>query len=76
MAEICADRSRSNCPIKRDAQDAVRHGGETLKAMRKLRRDIKHCPNCADYGDCPMLAEFNATVDRLILELQEEWGLK
>ena len=76
MAKICAERSRSNCPIKRDAHDAVKLGGATLKAMRKLRRDIRYCPHCPDYSDCPVLQEFNATVDRLILELQEEWGLK
>ena len=76
MAEICAERSRSNCPIKRDAQDAVKLCGATLKAMRRVRRNLRHCPDCPDHDECPVLQELNATVDRLILELQEEWGLK
>jgi hypothetical protein len=67
--------SRTNCPVKKDAEEAAKHGGEMLKAMRRLRRQIQNCPRCPDYEDCPLLAEFNATVDQVLEELYEEWGL-
>ena len=76
MAQPCTERSRRNCPVKRDAQETAKLGGETLKAMRRLRRRMRYCPECADYDDCPLLAEFNATVDQVIREIQEEWGLR
>ncbi|HLF88183.1 MAG TPA: hypothetical protein VI451_04505 [Anaerolineales bacterium] len=42
MAETCTERSHNNRPIRRDAQDAAKLGGETLKAMRRLRRRAWH----------------------------------
>lgn len=68
--------SRKDCPIKKDAEEAAKLGGEMLKALRKLVRKIKNCPECPDYYGCPILAEFNATVDQVILEIHEEWDLK
>lgn len=65
-----------NCPVKKCADDATRHGGETLKAMRMMRIKLKDCPECPAYGDCPVLAEFHATVDQVLLEIYEEWNLK
>jgi hypothetical protein len=37
---------------------------------------MRYCPECADYDDCPVLAEFHAMVDQVIQEIQEEWGLR
>ena len=76
MADPCTERSRRSCPVKRDAQETARLGGQTLKAFRRMRRRMRYCPQCVEYDDCPLLAEFNATVEQVILELQEEWGLR
>jgi hypothetical protein len=40
MAETCTERSYNNRPIRRDAQDAAKLGGETLKAMRTSPADL------------------------------------
>jgi hypothetical protein len=40
MAETCTERSHNNRPIRRDAQDAAKLGGETLKAMRTSPADL------------------------------------
>jgi hypothetical protein len=67
--------SRQNCPIKKDAVDAANLGSEMLKTMRRLRRELLRCPRCPDFDDCPVLAEFRATIDEVLWELYEEWGL-
>lgn len=64
------------CPIRKEAEQAGKLGGEMLKALRKLRREMENCPHCPAYDGCPVLAEFHATVDQVILEIQEEWNLK
>ena len=64
-----------NCPIKQNAEEAAKHGGETLKAMRRLRRKLKDCPECPEYDGCPVLAEFHAVVDQVLEEIYEEWNL-
>jgi hypothetical protein len=68
--------SRQNCPVRADAQHTAKLSGEMLKSFRRLIRKIRNCPACPDYQDCPVLAEFNATVDQVILELNDEWDLK
>jgi hypothetical protein len=68
--------SRNNCPVRADAQHTAKLSGQMLKSFRRLVRKIRNCPTCPDYQDCPVLAEFNATVDQVILELNDEWDLK
>jgi hypothetical protein len=40
-AGIWPERSRSNCPVKKDAEEGVKLGSGTLRAMRRLRRNTK-----------------------------------
>jgi hypothetical protein len=67
--------SAQNCPIKADAEKVVELGGETLKYLRRLRINMRKCQDCSDNINCPIQAEFNAAVDQVIQELNEEWGL-
>jgi hypothetical protein len=76
MGNIRMEAMFENCPIKRDAEEAVQLGSETLKVMRRLRRRMRDCPECPDYDGCPVLAEFHAAVDEVVREIQEEWDLK
>ena len=66
---------RPDCPIKEEAEKVVELGGETLKYLRRLRIKMRACPDCPDNGNCPIQTEFNAAVDQVIQELNEEWGL-
>ena len=70
------ERSRKNCPARKDAEETVKLGGETLKAMRRLRRQFRYCHICIDFDGCPIRAEFHAAVDQALEELYEEWNLK
>ena len=65
-----------NCPIKKDAEEVVKLGSETLKVMRRLRRKMRDCPECPEYLECPVLKEFHAAVNQVVREIQEEWDLK
>jgi hypothetical protein len=66
---------RPDCPIKADAEKVVELGGETIKYLRRLRINMRKCQECSDNGNCPIQTEFNAAVDQVIQELNEEWGL-
>lgn len=76
MDKTWPECSQRDCPLKKDAEDAAKHGGETLRAIRRLRRKMQYCPDCPDYDQCPVLAEFNATVDQVLQEIHEEWDLR
>ena len=84
MANVCdeherstgAVRSRLNCPVRKDAEETVKLGGETLRAIRRLRRQFRHCHTCIDFDECPIRTEFHASVDQALQELYEEWNLK
>jgi hypothetical protein len=76
MDKTWSQCNRINCPLKKDAEETVKLGGETLRAIRRLRRKMQYCPDCPDYHRCPVLAEFNATVDQVLQEIHEEWDLK
>ena len=76
MDKTWSQCNRINCPLKKDAEETVKLGGETLRAIRRLRRKMQYCPDCPDYDRCPVLAEFNATVDQVLQEIHEEWDLK
>lgn len=84
MANACDEReriagpqrSRANCPVRKDAEQTVKLGGETLRALRRLRRQFRYCHACIDFDDCPVRAEFHAAVDQALAELYEEWNLK
>lgn len=70
------ERSRRNCPVKKEAEETAKLGNEMLKRMRRLRKHFRYCHRCVDYDGCPVLAEFSAAVDQALLELYEEWNLK
>ena len=65
-----------NCPAKGAMEECEEVGDETLKSLRKLRRDMMNCPLCPDYEGCPVLAQFHAAVEQVLLEIYEEWDLK
>lgn len=67
--------SARDCPLKSDAEKVVELGGETLKYLRRLRIKMRACQDCPENVGCPLQAEFNAAVDQVIQELNEEWGL-
>ena len=67
--------SKENCPLKEDVKRVVGLGQEMASFMRRLRIKMRTCDSCLDRDGCVLQAEFNAAIDQVIQELNEEWGL-
>jgi hypothetical protein len=46
-----------------------------MYAMRRLRRSLRRCPGCPANPSCEFREEFDRQVDKVIAEINEEWGL-
>ncbi len=62
-----------NCRLNEDAQRTAQMGRDFLKALRRLRRDLKRCRRCPSKPDCPLLVVWNAQIDSAISEIMAEW---
>lgn len=51
------------------------HSRCLVKSMRRLRRKLSSCKECAGYENCPVLMEFNSDVTAAITQITEEWSL-
>jgi hypothetical protein len=64
-----------NCPIKKDLEEATELGGEFSKQMEKVRKEIEACEGCEVRKTCKVRIDFNQMVDKIVAELNEEWGM-
>lgn len=64
-----------SCPIREDVSRIQAHSQNLVKIMRKLRRDLNTCQNCACVEDCEVLKTFHSKVQAALLEVTEEWNL-
>ncbi len=62
-----------NCRLQEDAQRTAQMGRDFLKALHRLRRDLKKCRRCSASPDCPILANWNAQIDNAVSEIMAEW---
>jgi len=67
--------SPENCPIKARAKTISSLSAEMRRTLRKLRSDLRHCPECSAGEDCPILAHFNGQVQAAIAAVNEEWNM-
>jgi hypothetical protein len=61
------------CPVLRDVDLIQDLSKNMAKTMRKLRRDVVSCQNCASGYDCEVLKTFNQKVQTAIDEVNDEW---
>lgn len=65
---------KTQCRVLRDASHAHRSTENALGALRRLRRGMTRCMSCPEMGQCQYRADFNAVIDTLIAEINEEWS--
>jgi hypothetical protein len=68
-------RGDRSCPLKLDFERALATAKEFQQAIRKLRRSLRRCDNCAQVDDCPIWRNLNKQIDTAIQEITEEWRL-
>ena len=64
-----------DCPIREDLEKATDIGGEFSKRMKEIREDIEVCDRCPELKTCKVRKDFDSMVNKIIAELNEEWGL-
>ncbi len=71
------------CPIGEDSLKIAELSHDLVRALRRLRRDLQHCQDCARQRSaapgsegvrCPLRGEYNALVSQAVEEVWEEWG--
>jgi len=67
------------CPIGEDSLKIAELSHDLVRALRRLRRDLQHCQDCAaapggEGVRCPLRGEYNALVSQAVEEVWEEWG--
>jgi hypothetical protein len=64
-----------DCPVAQQARQTQDTAEELGAMIRRLRRSMRRCPNCAVYADCPVLLEFNQAFRIALEEINEEWEM-
>ena len=65
-----------DCEVVVMAEDAVKAGKKFTLALRKLRRALDACDQCAKLDQCTFRQEFNNMVDAAVLEVNAEWDMR
>ena len=65
---------KPHCPLSHYAEQARKAGVNLLRAMRQLQRSAAACPACPRQAGCCLREVFNAEIDELIAEINEEWA--
>lgn len=66
---------KPHCPVIQNAEHVRKSGDNLLRLMRRLRRSLIACQSCQQLNECDFRLTFNAQVDAMIVELNDEWGL-
>lgn len=77
-ARVRTRRSRrvQDCRVKLEAERFFAQGRSLLATMRRLRLEMRHCPDCPQSGDCPLLQHFNEQAAQAVAEITEEFNLR
>ena len=65
----------NECPIKTEISAALDSTEALAAALRKLKRAMRLCATCPFEAQCGLLADFNASFEAALGELQEEWNI-
>jgi hypothetical protein len=66
--------SMQHCFIQQEANDVLKTSRVTLRALRRLRQSLLNCEICPEIEQCELRENFNAQIDLVIAEINEEWG--
>ena len=65
-----------HCPVCHDTRRITTISKDMIRAVRKLRRDLKYCASCSiDPSVCPILQNLNTTIQAAVQEVVDEWNL-
>lgn len=65
-----------DCPVCKDTRRLSALSKDMVKAMRKLRRDLRACNHCTvEKSVCPILENLNSQIQIAVQELVDEWNL-
>ena len=65
----------TDCPLYPEMQSIQESSKALAKSIRRLRRKLNVCKSCEAFEDCPVMAEFNRSVQTAIQEISDEWNL-
>ena len=66
---------RADCPYQPELRRATGQSEALLRALRRLRRELRGCASCRRGAECRVQARFQAEVAATIEKLRKEWGL-
>ena len=64
-----------DCQVAREVGKVVDLSGNLSKALRQLRRELRHCKDCTQGDGCLLRFGFQLQVTAAITQVQEEWNL-
>jgi len=65
-----------HCPVCHDTRRISTLSKDMIRAIRKLRRDLKACASCSiDPADCPIRQNLDSQLQTAIHLIVDEWGL-
>ena len=64
------------CPLLADKQRIEDLTEDIVRAMRKMRADMRFCDRCKiDPQECLILQDLNLAVNEALTQITEEWNL-
>lgn len=66
--------AKQHCPIKEQANIALKSSNEARHALRRFRESLLSCDVCPHFHECELQEEFNLQIDLVVAEINEEWG--
>jgi hypothetical protein len=67
--------SQKVCPVVTQAELVLESSKSLRAAVNKLRRDMRACMECPDFGQFAAMIKLNHDIDAAIDALATEWGL-
>lgn len=64
----------SHCLIAQQSDLVMQISLETKQALRSFRQSLLNCEFCPAFEYCELREQFNNKVNRVISEINEEWG--
>lgn len=65
---------RPDCPYRSELRSPGQ-GHRLIRALHRLRRELRGCASCRRGAACRVQARLHAEVDAAVERLHDEWGL-
>jgi hypothetical protein len=67
-------RKVNRCPLENDQRQAGNLSGSLGRVLRRMRRDLLACEECARRDDCPVLQAFEERIQQAIRIVNSEFA--